>query len=159
MNFNQIGNKKNLKSVFMFYAVLVLVAGFLSIQDIHADVGDFIDTITDADGEGGEFNTPIGVAVDSNDRIIVADAFNNRIQIFDSTGAFVDTITNADGAGDTFNFPADIAVDSNNRIIVLDNGNNRIQIFEGFPVESSATLIATLPETPSSTKSSLNSAT
>ncbi len=33
-------------------------------------------------GSGRDFNRPLGVAVDSTDRIIVADQKNDRIQVF-----------------------------------------------------------------------------
>jgi DNA-binding beta-propeller fold protein YncE len=44
--------------------------------------------------EPGQFNVPHSIAVDSQDRIYVADRSNNRIQIFDSTGKFLDQWTN-----------------------------------------------------------------
>ena len=37
----------------------------------------------------GEFNYPAGVAVDSANNIVVADSFNGRIQVFDSSGNFL----------------------------------------------------------------------
>ena len=42
----------------------------------------------------GQFNVPHSIAIDSKDRIYVADRSNNRIQIFDSTGKFLDQWTN-----------------------------------------------------------------
>jgi len=77
----------------------------------------------------GQFNKPVGVAVDSSNRIIVSDQFNSRIQVFDSAGNFVTKFGSA-GAGDgQFFAPNGIAVDSSNRIIVADTFNDRIQVF------------------------------
>ncbi|MEM3002970.1 MAG: 6-bladed beta-propeller [Candidatus Nitrosocaldaceae archaeon] len=72
-----------------------------------------------------KFAHPHGVAVDSKDRIIVADTGNNRIQIFDSKGNFVRRFMTAE-----YGEVIDVAVDSKDRIIVADTGNNRIQIFD-----------------------------
>ncbi len=76
----------------------------------------------------GEFFSPAGTAVDSNDRIIVADTGNNRIQVFDSTGTFQFAFGTFNGGGQLA-YPEDVAVDKNDRIIVADTFNNHIQIF------------------------------
>ncbi|GIT23513.1 MAG: hypothetical protein CM1200mP40_31950 [Gammaproteobacteria bacterium] len=39
----------------------------------------------------GEFDTPHGLAMDSQGRLFVADRTNNRIQIFDQEGNFLDS--------------------------------------------------------------------
>jgi len=44
--------------------------------------------------EPGQFNMPHSIAVDSRDRIYVADRSNNRIQIFDKDGKFLNQWTN-----------------------------------------------------------------
>ena len=40
----------------------------------------------------GEFNLPHNIAVDSNDRVCVADRANGRIQVFDNNGNFLKKI-------------------------------------------------------------------
>ena len=53
--------------------------------------GKFIRRIGGTKGaEPGQFNVPHAVVVDSKGRIIVADAENSRIQVFDSTGKFLE---------------------------------------------------------------------
>jgi DNA-binding beta-propeller fold protein YncE len=42
----------------------------------------------------GQFNMPHSIAVDSRDRVYVADRSNNRIQIFDKDGTFLTQWTN-----------------------------------------------------------------
>jgi Tol biopolymer transport system component/DNA-binding beta-propeller fold protein YncE len=77
----------------------------------------------------GQFNSPIGIAVDSSGYIYVGDYGNNRIQKFTSTGTFV-TQWGSYGTGDgQFNFPIGIAVDNSGYVYVLDAGNERIQKF------------------------------
>ena len=41
----------------------------------------------------GQFNTILGIVIDSADNVYVADAGNNRIQVFDSQGTFRSQIT------------------------------------------------------------------
>ena len=83
----------------------------------------------DALGTGlGQFNEPTGVAVDSQDRIVIADRFNHRIQVCTGDGdctAF-GGLGSADGQLDS---PWGVAVDAGDRIIVTDSGNSRIQVF------------------------------
>ena len=56
--------------------------------------GKFIRKIGGAKGtEPGQFNVPHAVVVDSKGRIIVADAENSRVQVFDSTGKFLEQWT------------------------------------------------------------------
>jgi len=107
----------------------------------------------DGTGAGASFNYPWGVAVDSNNNIIVADNFNHRIRKISlpigktswndvqmttgvsNSGGVVTTLagnglaTFADGisAAASFNLPAGVAVDSGDNIIVADTYNNRIR--------------------------------
>jgi hypothetical protein len=74
----------------------------------------------------GQFNTPMGVAIDNQGQIIVADAFNSRIQVCDRSGNCTAFGTAGTEAGQFS--PTDVAVDSQNRIIVVDSGNHRMQV-------------------------------
>ena len=56
--------------------------------------GEFIRTIGGIQGsEPGQFNLPHAVVVDSMGRLIVADAENERIQVFDQNGNFLEQWT------------------------------------------------------------------
>ena len=56
--------------------------------------GKFIKIIGGVKGsEPGQFNLPHAVVLDSKGRIIVADAENNRIQVFDPSGKFLEQWT------------------------------------------------------------------
>jgi NHL repeat-containing protein len=106
-------------------------------------------------GLGGEMNFPAGVATDSGGNVYVADAFNHRIQKFNSSGNFImawgknvdifgpigagfEICTtaafcqagNGTGAlGGEMNAPHGVATDSSNNVYVADTGNQRIQRF------------------------------
>jgi len=105
---------------------------------------------SDVIGTGdGQFATPAGIAIDSSDRIIVAEVGNDRIQVFNSSGNFlfkfgsfcilffITDCIDPDGAGPLelgdgqFSRPLFVAVDSSDRIIVSDIDNpKRIQVFD-----------------------------
>lgn len=78
----------------------------------------------------GEFNFPTGVAVDSKDRIIVADKQINSIQILDKSGKHVKTFGGIGSEDGQLRTPFGVSTDSQDRIIVADTGNNRVQIFD-----------------------------
>ena len=90
-----------------------------------------------ADGVGtaARFKSPQGVAVKSNDVVVVADTFNNRIRLVATDGT-VSTLAGsgttgfADGSGTTaqFSSPYCVAVKSNDVVVVADTSNNRIRL-------------------------------
>jgi sugar lactone lactonase YvrE len=65
----------------------------------------------------GEFNLPHGIAIDSKDRIYVADRSNSRIQVFSSNGTFISKLK-----GDDLGRPFGLAV-LNHRIYLIDGGD------------------------------------
>src|SRR5437667_2479179 len=72
--------------------------------------------------EPGQFDQPHSIAVDSKDRVYVADRSNNRIQIFDSDGKFLDQWTN-------FGTPWGLFITKNDMLYVVDGTtNNRLLI-------------------------------
>ena len=81
-------------------------------------------------GEGdGQFFSPGAVAVDSSDKVYVADELNHRVQKFHSDGTFI-TKWGSQGEGDgQFTHPQEAALDSYGNVYVADGSNNRIQKF------------------------------
>jgi len=73
---------------------------------------------------------PLGIAVDSAGRVYVADEWNNRVQVFDSTGAYLTTIGGVWGTntGQMIG-PSGIALDRAGNVYVTDRDNHRIQKF------------------------------
>jgi sugar lactone lactonase YvrE len=102
-----------------------------------------------ADGTGGpngtaEFNQPLGVAVDLQGNVYVADTGNNRIRRIDTMGNVTTLAGNgssvpddqlmswSDGSGGPdgsaeFDYPFGVAVDIQGNVYVADLGNNRIR--------------------------------
>lgn len=89
-----------------------------------------------ADGPGpkAQFNGPIGVAVDAQGNIYVADSYNDRIRKITPDGQ-VSTVAGqgtpgyADGDRNTalFDTPSGIVVANDNSLIVADTGNDRLR--------------------------------
>jgi len=108
----------DLDSVQVFDSTGTLVFSF--------DGDDGINESPAGNSDGIEFNTPKGIAVDSNDRIIVVDSSLDLGQIYTSSGVFVGNLT-----GGALDSPQDVAVDSKNRIIVVDAGTeNSVKIYD-----------------------------
>jgi sugar lactone lactonase YvrE len=89
-----------------------------------------------ADGaaNAARFNGPVGVAVDKEGTIFVADTYNDRIRAIDRHGQ-VRTIAGGDapdfhdgqGTEARFDTPCGIAVTNDNVLIVADTGNHRLR--------------------------------
>ncbi len=78
----------------------------------------------------GQFNTPIGVAVDAAGNVYVTEEVNQRIQKFDSNGNFLLKWGNSGSGNGQFHDPLGIAVDAMGNVYVADTENNRIQKFD-----------------------------
>jgi hypothetical protein len=75
----------------------------------------------------GEFDLPIGIAVDRNGNFLVADTNNGRIEKFAPAGTFLDIMgTKGSGQGQ-LGAPNGIAVDSTGNIYVADASNHRVE--------------------------------
>ncbi|MDH5652301.1 MAG: NHL repeat-containing protein [Gammaproteobacteria bacterium] len=74
-------------------------------------------------------NLPTDIAL-TNDRIIIVDSGNHRVQVFDPDGGHRFSIGREGIDKGTFRGPTGVDTDSSGRIYVADSGNNRIQIFD-----------------------------
>jgi hypothetical protein len=98
--------------------------------------GNPLGTPGSADGTGtaARFNAPLGITIDANDNIFVADAQNRAIRKITPAGVVTTfagsgTSGSADGTGTTasFNEPYGLGKDVNGNIYVVDPGNNNIR--------------------------------
>ena len=85
---------------------------------------------TEGPGDG-QFELPSGVAVNpTKGSVYVADRFNHRIQVFDSSGAFITKFGTEGSDSGQFIQPIGVAVNpTNGNVYVADSGNNSIQVF------------------------------
>ena len=74
--------------------------------------------------ELGHFNTPMGVALDTEGSLYVADSRNNRVQKITQQGEVYGL-----GGADTLNMPQGVAVDSMQFIYVAEQGSHRLRKF------------------------------
>lgn len=77
----------------------------------------------DGTGAAARFNSPNGMAVDTNGNAYLADAANNIIRMITPAGV----VSTLPGAG-LFRDPSDIAVDTLGNVYVCDNLNNAIKV-------------------------------
>ena len=87
----------------------------------------------DGSGSGAQFYRPVGVVVDAQGNVFVADLFNHKIRKITPSGG-VTTIAGstygfADGSASSakFAFPAGLALDKEGNLYVADSENHRIR--------------------------------
>ena len=106
--------------------------------------GDGIAGYIDGPGARARFNGPVGVAVDTAGRIIVADTYNDRVRVIDLDGE-VRTLAGGDDEGRArsplassvtrdgpgpdarFDTPCGVAMAPDGRVLVADTGNGVIR--------------------------------
>jgi len=93
------------------------------------DGASFVSKFGEGGDQPGQFEHPLGVAIDhDHDRILVVDTFNHRVQSWSlSEQSFLSCIGHQ-GSGDLeFQYPRGIAIDKHHhRIIIADTANNRL---------------------------------
>lgn len=79
--------------------------------------------------EAGQFNNPVGLAVDDEARVYVADVMNHRLQVFSHTGRFLRQWGTEGTESGQFRFPTGVAIYQGS-VYVTDNLNHRVQRFD-----------------------------
>ncbi|MDP6314547.1 MAG: hypothetical protein QGF76_09755, partial [Arenicellales bacterium] len=78
----------------------------------------------------GQFYHPYGIAFDGSGNVYVADTYNHRVQVFDSSGNFLRKWGSRGSANGQFRYPPGIAVDGSGNVYVADTYNHRVQVFD-----------------------------
>ena len=75
----------------------------------------------------GQFFHPAGLCIDRHGHILVADSFNDRIQLFTKAGEFLGVILN--GMEDILLNPIDVAINNEGHLVVLQ-GDGQVRTFQ-----------------------------
>jgi hypothetical protein len=75
----------------------------------------------------GQFDEPLGIAVDGSGNVLVADSRNGRLERFAPSGTFVASIGIKGTGYGQFGQPNGIAIDRDGNVYVADAANNRVQ--------------------------------
>ena len=70
----------------------------------------YVKTLGTAGQGAGEFQMPLGLAIDESDRLYIADAGNNRVQVIDATGNYITEFGGRGWQTGEFDHPSDIAL-------------------------------------------------
>ena len=79
--------------------------------------------------QAGQFNNPYGISVDIKGNVLVADFFNNRVQVFNANGRHLSSITHT-GAGKTLQSPVSVAVGPDDWVYVVEKACPRVSVFD-----------------------------
>ncbi len=91
--------------------------------------GKLIDSFGKAGDQDGQFNRPSSITVNGKGEIVIADAFNARIQVFDGDGKFLRKFgVRGDNPGE-FQQIKSVAVDSEDHVYVTDGKGNKVEVF------------------------------
>lgn len=75
----------------------------------------------------GYFSQPMGIAIDVEGNLYVADSGKSVIHVLDRTGRLLESIGRFGWRSGEFDRPTGVVVDAQSRIYIADSGNNRIQ--------------------------------
>ena len=92
--------------------------------------GKFISKFGKQGNEDGEFNHPRFLSVNKEGLLMVCDAGNHRVQVFELSGKFVTKFGSEGSERGEFRFPRSLANLSDGRIVVCEMNNHRIQVFD-----------------------------
>ena len=132
---NTIGSMGNGDGQFMYPGGIYIKGDVLYVADCRnhriqklTSRGEFLHKFGQQGSGEGQFDGPSAVIVDSNNRLIVADTDNHRIQILNDYGGWIWTI-NLDIDDEMINYPLNLALDPQGNIHVVGHNSNAIKVF------------------------------
>jgi len=105
--------------------VFVADTGNNRVERLDED-GTFVYQFGKFGADHGQFNTPVGIAVDFNNRLYVSERDNDRVQLFDIRGNYMRDVATAEVSYRKLLDPAGMDVDLWGNLYVADSGNDRI---------------------------------
>jgi hypothetical protein len=107
----------------------VMVIDRSRVQRFTSD-GEFIGTFGKLGSGEVEFSRPLGICLDSDDNIYVADATNHRVQKLAPDGRFICLIGSGSPGAVQLTYPVSVAMDNNGRVFIIEKTAGRIQVFK-----------------------------
>ncbi len=74
----------------------------------------------------GQFNSPVGIAIDSHGDLLIADQGNNRIETISETGSYISQFGSKGSGNGQFSEPNGVVI-SEGSLYVVDKGNDRTE--------------------------------
>ena len=71
-----------------------------------------------------------GLAVNTDDLLLVCDMSNNRVQVVTPNGEFITSFGSVGSGKGQFSLPRGITATPDGRVFIADYNNHRIQVFE-----------------------------
>lgn len=115
-------------SLFISVACILFL---ISVSSASTDVDYVFESKWGSSGtNAGQFSSPYGIAIDSNDVIYVADSGNHRIQTFEAGWGEYVPYWGSPGSGiNQFQTPHHLAFNNSGYFYIADLGNNRIVVY------------------------------
>ena len=108
--------------------IVVSKAGDANCISVYSREGEKLRSFGPKGSNIGQIEYPRGVAVTSDNHILVADGGKHQIQMFNLEGRFVTSVGQKGNGPLQFNYPSGIAVHPSGRVFVADTDNHRIQV-------------------------------
>lgn len=79
----------------------------------------------------GQFDKPYYIHITRDNKCLVSDSSNHRIQVFDSNGLFLFKFGREGSAPGELKSPRGVTTDTEGFVLVADAGNSRVQVYRG----------------------------